>query len=132
MFSITVMLPKRRMFWKVRGDAPCGDLVRPEPHQGAGFEEDLPFIRLVDPGDEVEEGCLPGPVGPDDADDAAGLQGEIHPVHGHQTPEALGDFLQFQQVGHPDASRNSRSITVSRSDTALPGPVEPEVNPVRA
>ena len=55
------------------------------------------FVGVVDAGDQVEERCLPGAVGPDHADDLALVDVEIEAGDGHETPERERDVVDLEQ-----------------------------------
>ena len=63
-------------------------------------EHHTPRISGVDPCDDVEECGLAGTIGADEADDFAGLNGEIEPVQRQHAAEALHQAAGFQQRGH--------------------------------
>src|SRR5207253_1758393 len=85
------------------GDPQLGDLVRLEPHQVVSVERGLAAVRLVQASDQVEQGGLPGAVRPDDADDLAGLDGDVELADGRQPTEGLGEAVDLQQGAHSAA-----------------------------
>src|SRR5260370_4405847 len=54
-------------------------------------------IRLVEAGEQVEKGRLPGAIWPDDADDLAGIDREIDLVRGGHSAEALHQSIHVEQ-----------------------------------
>src|SRR5260370_41130633 len=54
-------------------------------------------IRLVEAGEQVEKGRLPGAIWPDDANDLAGIDREIDLVRGGHSAEALHQSLHVEQ-----------------------------------
>ncbi len=95
-FSMTVIAPNRRIFWKVR--AMPSEVIWSErsPTSGCPSKRIVPSSGLYRSGQGVEEGRLAGPVGTDDADDLALFQHEIHAVDRLQPAKALGNSLGFQ------------------------------------
>ena len=68
-FSSAVMVPKSRMFWKVRA-TPSAMILSGRPAVMFGLlEAHAPERRLVEPGEDVEERRLARAVGPDERDD---------------------------------------------------------------
>jgi hypothetical protein len=65
------------------------DLIRTQADQRFAIEHDMPFLRSVNAGHRIEESGLAGSVRPNDADDLALFQLEIHFVYGYESPEAL-------------------------------------------
>jgi hypothetical protein len=54
---------------------------------------DPALVRLVEPADHIEEGGLPGPVGPDEGAHLALLHGEGEAVECDDAAEAHGDVI---------------------------------------
>ena len=77
--------------------AQARDLVGWKPRDLPAVEEDPPRGDRVEAGDAVEERRLAGAVGPDEAHDGPGLDGEAHAVVGDELPEFLGDVLYLKQ-----------------------------------
>ncbi len=61
------------------------------------LEQDLAFLRRVDPGDHVEERRLAGAVRADDADDLALADDEVEPVEAPEPTEGERDALHLEQ-----------------------------------
>ena len=82
-------------------------------------EDDFPPGRLVDTGEHVEERRLSRSIRPDQADDGADRDREVHVVDGDQSAELLPDVDGLEQVrrrgAHPRASINGSSWTPSSS-----------------
>ncbi len=64
------------------GHTQLQDLVGSESHDVLPVEDDRALVRRLHPGDQVEEGCLPCPVGPDDADHLALVDVQLQAVDG--------------------------------------------------
>ena len=67
-------------------EGPCHaqlqDLVGTESHDVLPVEDDRALVRRLHPRDQVEKGCLPGPIGPDDADYLALVDMQLQAVYG--------------------------------------------------
>ena len=70
--------------------------IRRETVDAPAFEPDLPLVRPGEPRKRVEEGGLPGAVGPDDGEDAALLHREAQLVDRGETAEPLDDVLRLE------------------------------------
>ena len=92
------------------GDAFPDDMVDGELCDIVAFEEDLPGVGPDHARDQVEEGRLPGTVGPDHRGKLSLFHIEGHPVGRSQSPEVL-DQSFYCQNGHrfPPIARSSVS-----------------------
>jgi hypothetical protein len=88
-------------------DAPAGPLVGRQRGDVDAVEQHEAPVGLGDAGDDVEEGGLAGAVGPDDADDLAGLDHEGHVVDRPDAAEADGDTPQLE-LWRPGGRRGKR------------------------
>src|SRR2546426_3064848 len=84
------------------GDAPSDDAVGWLSVDSASVEGDGPRVRLLHPGDDVQEGRLPGAVRADQPDNLALGEGKRHAPEGLHTPEILVN------PRHDEAHRHSR------------------------
>ena len=92
-------------------DAERGDLVGAQPERrGVPAEGHGALLGHVDPGEDVEERRLAGPVGPDDRGDVPFLEREVDRVQGGQPAEALahGPGLEQRHQGFSVSSRCRR------------------------
>jgi len=96
------------------GDAPVGEL-------------DLSPAGREQPGQDVEEGRLAGPVRSDEPEHAAFLEPQVEPVQGDHPAEAPGQLLALEQRrGHavPGSRRSRRGISPTgrkmRISTTIP------------
>ena len=69
-----------------------GDLMRSQPRDVLAVEDDGAPRRSQEPAQEVEAGRLAGPVGADQADDLALVDGEVDAVDGGQATEEPGEM----------------------------------------
>src|SRR5437588_63400 len=76
------------------------DLLRPLARDVLLVEQELAAGGLVEPGEDVEEGRLAGPVRADDRDDRALRDVERHAVDGDEAAEGLGDAVGGVERGH--------------------------------
>ena len=97
MFSIAVMFANSRMFWYVRDTPRWAIWSRRSLWIGCAVELDLARRDVVEPGDAVEEGRLPGAVRSDDADDGALVDLEVELVDREEPAEPLGDGAGNEQ-----------------------------------
>jgi len=81
------------------GDAELGDVARPRDHDRLAVEDDLPGVRVVDAGDDLDQRRFACSVVADQGDDLAGKDLEVDAVEGLHGPEALGDVLQLEDRG---------------------------------
>ncbi len=81
---------------RARNPSAC-DLVGIETEKRLTLEQDLAFLRRVDPGDHVEERRLAGAVRADDADDLAFADDEVEPVEAPEPTEGERDALYLEQ-----------------------------------
>ncbi len=93
-------------------DAEARDLVRlatEDRHAAAGaMEDDLAALRVVGPGQAVEQRGLAGAVGADDGEHAAAGHRQRHVVQAGQTAETQGDVRDLQdRRTHRRAGRGS-------------------------
>src|SRR5262249_1211551 len=71
------------------------------------LDQDVAAVRLVDPGEDVEQGGLARSVGPDDAGDHALVEGEVDAVDRHQAAEPLGDAPGLEEHRAAHGARGS-------------------------
>ena len=76
--------------------------------------------RVVDPGDDVEEGGLARPVRADQADDGLLGDGEVDAVDRDQAAEPLGDLLGLQDVAHPGPPDSPKISSVPGASPIAP------------
>ena len=89
------------------------DLVRLEVVRGNAANVDLPFGRLVDAGEHVEHGRLPGTVRTDQTDQLVRLNGQIEVRHRRQAAEADRYVVRIKQsvpVSHQDTGAEPSSV----------------------
>src|SRR5215469_4478253 len=72
------------------GNTPPEYPIRGKAVDRPTIEAHLTAIRLVYPGDEIEDGGLSGAVRADDAEDLAFVDRDIDTIHGGQTAEDFG------------------------------------------
>jgi hypothetical protein len=89
-------------------DAARGDRVRPPQRQGLALEEDASSRRLDHARDHVEDGRLPGAVGPDQRLDLPGLDGEVHGANGREAAELLAEPLDVEESAPAHAALRAR------------------------
>ena len=89
--SSTVRFLKSRMFWNVRRNAACGDLIGPEPRDRRALELDLALGGLVHPGEQIENGGFSRAVRPDERRDAPARELEVELRDGFDAAEAHGE-----------------------------------------
>jgi hypothetical protein len=77
-------------------DAQRGDLIGAQAEERLTAEGDAALVRGVEPGEDVEERGLPGPVRPDDRGDPP-VDREVHPVQRRESAEPLRDAPGFEQ-----------------------------------
>jgi hypothetical protein len=89
-------------------------MLRGQPLQRPTVQQDAPAARPPRPGEQVEHRRLAGPVGADQADDAAALDAERNIVDGLDPAEMLrhADRLQHRPSGW-------QSFTFDRRSTLL-------------
>src|SRR6266508_873250 len=81
-------------------DARPDDAVRGEAVDPLSVEGHAPGRRPGRPGEDVQEGRLPGPVGPDEAQDGPLIKGQGHPVERGHAAEPLDDPVGGEAGGH--------------------------------
>src|SRR5437899_2995159 len=74
-----------------------GDLMRSQPRDVLAVEDDGAPRRSQEPAQEVEAGRLAGPVGADQADDLALVDGEVDAVDGGQATEEPGEITGLEE-----------------------------------
>jgi hypothetical protein len=89
-------------------DAGGDDGARRQRGDVAAEEGDAAGARLQIAGDEVDEGCLAGPVGADDADALALGDADIDVVGGDDRAETLVEADDVEQRAHGVAVRRAR------------------------
>src|SRR5215207_4938024 len=83
---------------KGTGHAERRDFVRRQTDSRPTVEVDAAGGRLVDAGEDVEEGRLAGAVRPDQADDLSARDNEVDVVDGDQSSELLPDVDRLEDV----------------------------------
>src|SRR5205085_1016492 len=78
-------------------DAALGHDVRRAACEVLAVEDDAAVSRLVDAGDHVEEGRLPGAVRADQAEDRTARDDEVDVVDRHEPAELLPQRLDDEQ-----------------------------------
>lgn len=107
-------------------DAQPGDFVNRPPGDVIAFPVYLPGAGGEKPGYDVENGCLPGAVRPDESNPFALLQVEREPVDGHEAAELHRDSIQFEKIVQSNLflyglrSRSSRVRMTSQFNSLLP------------
>src|SRR5690606_40660719 len=81
--------------------------LRPD---GLPAERDAAFVRRRDEGDHPDRGRLPGAVGAEDAEDAAGRGGERDVVHGRERAGARGAVGDVDRVPEWDGGAGEASL----------------------
>ena len=81
-------------------DAERHDVVHPQPGDIASGETHGAFSGLVDAGDQIEDGGLPGAIRTDEPAEFALMDGEVHCVDGGEPAEADRDLIKLEQGGH--------------------------------
>src|SRR5690606_21288551 len=113
--------------------------VRP---RGSAEHTHLTAVGPAQALDDLQRGRLPGPVGPEDAEELARLDPETHPVDGADLP-GLAAAIAFLKVGDLDGGFHSRQryamarcdgflafpAYASRAGTPLVGPAPPPRRP---
>ena len=89
----------RQKFEEGAAEAQPGDPVGRRPGHVVASEEHATAIGSQEAGHAVEERCLARAVGPDEAHQLAGLDGEVHAVHGRHPEEALHQPAHLEE-GH--------------------------------
>ena len=79
-------------------DPETGDLMRQQADEVPFAEHDLARVRLVDPGDQVEQRRLPCAVRADHADDLALLDVQIELGHDLEAAERERDAAELEQL----------------------------------
>ena len=79
------------------GDAVCGDVVGLFADDAVLIEKNFPFGRLIDAGDEIENGGFAGAVGTDEADEFTFADLEIQGRDGSEAAEADGAATEFEK-----------------------------------
>ena len=95
-FSRTVRSAERPHHLVGPGQAPAGHLVGGQAGDLLTPEEHLPWVRCINPVDDVEQGGLAGAVGADESQDLPlrQLKGDI--AQGLEPAETFGDFLDLE------------------------------------
>src|SRR3981189_3587136 len=78
-------------------DTTARQFLRRKAGDGLPIETDLAAVGPVEPGDEIEQGCLAGTVRAYDADQFAFGEVEIDAVDGGKSPEAPRQSAQGKQ-----------------------------------
>ena len=76
-------------------DTLLAGLMRRKSRDVPALKDDLAFIRFEQAGNEIEEGGLPRPVGPDHGHDLSLVHGEIRSVDRHKRAKAFGQAPDF-------------------------------------
>ncbi|KPK88510.1 MAG: hypothetical protein AMJ94_14850 [Deltaproteobacteria bacterium SM23_61] len=71
------------------------NLVRHEPGNRISPEEDFPGIQGINPGNGIQQGCLPRPIGSDEGNDPTRIDGKGKAVQRLQAAEAKGNISSF-------------------------------------
>src|SRR6185436_14574203 len=89
-------------------------------------EGDLAAVGRQQPGKTVEEGGLPGAVGPDDTGDLGRAGGEVDAVEGVDATEVNGEILDLEDLAplHPPLAGGQRALDQLSGDP-VPGRLEP-------
>ena len=77
--------------------AHCGDLVGLKAHNILAIQDDSTFSRFIDAADQVKDGGLASPVGPDQPSDLAGFDLQVVVVDGPQTAKIVAHFFNSKQ-----------------------------------
>src|SRR6266436_2908532 len=113
------------------------DLMGLEAVEPATGEADLARIGSEEPREQVEDGGLPRPVGPDHSQHLALGQRQVEPAHGLEPPEALAEsrdleeahagrfFASRTSAGYAPRGRNSTTEISRRPYTIRGTPLQP-------
>ena len=71
-------------------------------------DQQPPGVRLMDPGEELDEARLPGAVVAEDARDLTRVDVHRDVLQRHDVPVVLGDVVCFEQVRHRHLARCAR------------------------
>src|SRR5665213_4238463 len=74
------------------------DAVGPEAVEQLGLEGDLAFVLGDEPCDQVEDRRLARSVGPDEASDASGWNGEGAVVYSDHAPKTFAQVIDLEQA----------------------------------
>ena len=96
-FSFTVMFRNSRSDWNVRADPTLRDLVRREPDDARPVEEDVAAAGSRNPGDEVEDGRLPGAVRTDELTISFSLTWKSSPSTAVRPPKETVKSAELEQ-----------------------------------
>src|SRR5437879_4914821 len=95
-------------------DAEPRDAVGRQPGEVTAVEADGPRVGRVDARDRVDQGALAGAVGPDEPDDLARRDLEVHVAQRLEPAEVLGEAPHLEQAhGRPAAPGSTRTPTVA-------------------
>jgi hypothetical protein len=72
------------------GNSQSDDLVGQEPNEVLSVKEDFPGFRTIETGNAVEQGCLAGSVGSDDAVNALLSDFNSEVIHSHEAAKPFG------------------------------------------
>src|SRR5205814_3091247 len=89
-------------------DAARGDRVGAPYRQGLPLEENAAPRRLDRACDHVEDGRLPGAVGPDERLDLPSLDGEVHGPNSREAAELLAEPLNVEERARAHVSLRAR------------------------
>src|SRR5216683_3350355 len=79
------------------GDAEGGHVVGLELGPVLALEQDSSLLGVVEATDDIDQGGLPRPVGPDDRDDLAPVDVDAHVGERLDRPESHGDVVDMEQ-----------------------------------
>ncbi len=100
-----------------------GELHRADPGNAPSHEQDLAGGRLQQPGEQVDQGGLAGPVRPDHRDELAGVEPQAHVLERAQGPERLADIAGLEERRHAALRRSCRRRSSARPARPVGKPI---------